>query len=102
MDVFSSADILSSNLIIFFGRGCIVCWIIVLFARVNSDDFFDRGIRSESLVFFSFFGEINTKIFGMISRMFLRHSHVNGFFDISVNGFSGVLGGSTDFLIFVF
>ncbi len=32
--------------------GC-VCWIIVLFARVNSDDFSDRGIRSESLVFFS-------------------------------------------------
>mgnify|MGYP000696616243 CR=1 FL=1 len=32
--------------------GCI-CWITVLFARVNPDDFSDRGIRSDSLVFFS-------------------------------------------------
>lgn len=32
--------------------GC-VCWITVLFARVNPDDFSDRGIRSDSLVFFS-------------------------------------------------
>lgn len=32
--------------------GC-VCWLTVLFARVNLDDFSDRGIRSDSLVFFS-------------------------------------------------
>ena len=32
--------------------GC-VCWIIVLFARINSDGFSDRGIESESLIFFS-------------------------------------------------
>lgn len=32
--------------------GC-VCWIIVLFARVNLNEFSNRGIKSDSLIFFS-------------------------------------------------
>lgn len=32
--------------------GC-VCWITVLFARVNLDEFSDRGIKPDSLIFFS-------------------------------------------------
>lgn len=32
--------------------GCI-CWIIVLFARVNPSGLSDRGIKSDSLIFFS-------------------------------------------------
>lgn len=32
--------------------GC-VCWITVLFARVNPNEFSNRGIKSDSLIFFS-------------------------------------------------
>ena len=32
--------------------GC-VCWIAALFARVNLNEFSDRGIKSNSLIFFS-------------------------------------------------
>lgn len=32
--------------------GCI-CWITALFARVNLNEFSDRGIKSDSLIFFS-------------------------------------------------
>lgn len=32
--------------------GC-VCWLIVLFARVNPNEFSNRGIKSDSLIFFS-------------------------------------------------
>ena len=32
--------------------GC-ACWIIVLFARVNLNEFSNRGIKSDSLIFFS-------------------------------------------------
>lgn len=32
--------------------GCI-CWITVLFARVNLNEFSNRGIKSDSLIFFS-------------------------------------------------
>lgn len=39
--------------------GC-VCWLTVLFARVNLDDFSDRGIRSDSLVFFSSIAKYKT------------------------------------------
>lgn len=30
-----------------------VCWITVLFARVNPNEFSNRGIKSDSLIFFS-------------------------------------------------
>ncbi|MDE6021342.1 MAG: hypothetical protein K2H01_10170 [Ruminococcus sp.] len=32
--------------------GC-VCWITVLFARINPNKYSDRGIKSDSLIFFS-------------------------------------------------
>lgn len=41
--------ILSISLIL---TGC-VCWLTVLFARVNPDKFYNRGIKSDSLIFFS-------------------------------------------------
>lgn len=41
----------------FFAIGFIItgcfCWITVLFARVNLNDFSDRGIKFDSLIFFS-------------------------------------------------
>ena len=39
--------------------GC-VCWINVLFARVNLNEFSDRGIKSDSLMFFSSIAKYNT------------------------------------------
>lgn len=41
--------ILSISLIF---AGCI-CWIAALFARININEFSDRGIKSDSLIFFS-------------------------------------------------
>lgn len=39
--------------------GCI-CWITVLFARINPDDFSNRGIKSGSLIFFSSIAKYKT------------------------------------------
>lgn len=39
--------------------GC-VCWINVLFARINLNEFSDRGIKSDSLIFFSSIAKYNT------------------------------------------
>lgn len=44
--------ILSVSTVVLLVAGC-VCWIAVLFARVNIDDFSNRGIKSDSIIFFS-------------------------------------------------